>query len=142
MQIPLPEIARPRTGLIRRRLPWATPSKNKSVWVAEMRGPGAKTLARLSRLRRPGGGQGIDQFVAPHGLCVDSRGDIYVGEMSWTQWPRRFPKHPCRTIRDRCKNSEEFIAAFGHPVQSKYEPWAAESTARNLSCRIASYFLR
>jgi len=39
-------------------------------------------------------GLGIDQFLAPHGLCVDSRGDIYVGEVSWTQWPQRFPKDP------------------------------------------------
>jgi DNA-binding beta-propeller fold protein YncE len=26
------------------------------------------------------------QFSAPHGLAVDSRGDIYVGEVSWTAW--------------------------------------------------------
>jgi hypothetical protein len=23
-------------------------------------------------------------FVAPHGLAVDSKGDVYVGEVSWT----------------------------------------------------------
>jgi hypothetical protein len=32
--------------------------------------------------------------MAPHGLCVDSHGDIYVGEVSWTQWPQRFPDKP------------------------------------------------
>jgi hypothetical protein len=26
------------------------------------------------------------QFSAPHGLAVDSHGDIYVGEVSWTAW--------------------------------------------------------
>jgi hypothetical protein len=26
------------------------------------------------------------QFSAPHGITVDSRGDIYVGEVSWTSW--------------------------------------------------------
>ena len=26
------------------------------------------------------------QFAAPHGLCVDRHGDIYVGEVSWTAW--------------------------------------------------------
>jgi hypothetical protein len=26
--------------------------------------------------------------LAPHGLAVDSRGDIYVGEVSWTAWPQ------------------------------------------------------
>ncbi len=25
-----------------------------------------------------------EQFIAPHGLAVDSRGDIYVGEVSWS----------------------------------------------------------
>ncbi len=24
------------------------------------------------------------RFIAPHGVCIDSRGDIYVGEVSWT----------------------------------------------------------
>ena len=27
-----------------------------------------------------------DQFSAPHGICVDSRGDVYVGEVSFTVW--------------------------------------------------------
>jgi hypothetical protein len=26
------------------------------------------------------------QFSAPHGLCVDRHGDIYIGEVSWTAW--------------------------------------------------------
>ena len=26
------------------------------------------------------------QFSAPHGICVDSRGDVYIGEVSWTAW--------------------------------------------------------
>jgi hypothetical protein len=50
-----------------------------------------KHLARLGGLCA---GLGADQFLAPHGLCVDSRGDIYVGEVSWTQWPQLFPKDP------------------------------------------------
>jgi hypothetical protein len=37
---------------------------------------------------------GPDQFLAPHGLCVDSRGDLYVGEVAWTQWPQAFPQEP------------------------------------------------
>ncbi len=32
-----------------------------------------------------------DQFVAPHGMAVDSRGDIYVGEVSYTAWPQIYP---------------------------------------------------
>jgi DNA-binding beta-propeller fold protein YncE len=29
-------------------------------------------------------GFGADQFVAPHGIAVDSRGDLYVAEVAWT----------------------------------------------------------
>jgi DNA-binding beta-propeller fold protein YncE len=39
------------------------------------------------RLGRVGGrflGEKPGEFVAPHGCCVDSRGDLYVAEVSWT----------------------------------------------------------
>ena len=52
------------------------------------------TGKRLSRLGGLRAGLGVDQFLAPHGLCVDSRGDIYVGEVSWTQWPQTVPEGP------------------------------------------------
>jgi hypothetical protein len=29
-------------------------------------------------------GEKPGQFIAPHGLAIDSQGDIYVGEVSWT----------------------------------------------------------
>lgn len=32
-----------------------------------------------------------DQFVAPHGMAVDSRGDLYVGEVSYASWSQVFP---------------------------------------------------
>ena len=32
-----------------------------------------------------------DQFVATHGMAVDLRGDIYVGEVSYTAWPQIYP---------------------------------------------------
>src|SRR5882672_5425543 len=46
-----------------------------------------KVLARL------GNGPGLEpgKFIAPHGLAIDSRGDIYVGEVSYTDFPRLFP---------------------------------------------------
>ena len=40
-----------------------------------------KVLVRLGdRLA----GEKAGQFIAPHGIAVDSHGDIYVGEVSWT----------------------------------------------------------
>ena len=50
------------------------------------------TLARLGGEAGPGLETG--KFVAPHGLAVDSRGDIYVGEVSYTEYPRLFPDQP------------------------------------------------
>jgi DNA-binding beta-propeller fold protein YncE len=32
-----------------------------------------------------------DQFVAPHGMAVDSHGDLYVGEVSYASWTQVFP---------------------------------------------------
>jgi hypothetical protein len=39
-------------------------------------------------------GTELGKFLAPHGLAVDSRGDIYVGEVSWTAWPQIYPGKP------------------------------------------------
>ena len=43
---------------------------------------------RTRTVRRPG------QFMSPHGIAVDSRGDIYVGEVSVASWPSLFPGQP------------------------------------------------
>ena len=51
-----------------------------------------KLIARLGGTDGPGLEPG--KFVAPHGLALDSRGDIYVGEVSYTEWPRLFPEIP------------------------------------------------
>ena len=48
----------------------------------------------LSRLGDPFAGQAPTSFIGPHGLAVDSRGDLYVGEVCWTLWPGLFPEQP------------------------------------------------
>ncbi len=50
-----------------------------------------KRIARIGALH-PGLEAGA--FLAPHGICVDTRGDIYVGEVSWTNWTTSFPDTP------------------------------------------------
>jgi hypothetical protein len=48
-----------------------------------------KTIARLGGEQGPG--QEPGKFLSPHGLAVDSRGDIYVGEVSYTNWRAPYP---------------------------------------------------
>jgi hypothetical protein len=48
----------------------------------------------LSRFGDMHAGTAPTAFLGPHGLTVDSRGDLYVGEVSWTQWPQFFPETP------------------------------------------------
>ena len=43
-----------------------------------------KRIARLGGEQGPGEEAG--KFLAPHGVCMDSRGDIYVGEVSYTNY--------------------------------------------------------
>lgn len=47
-----------------------------------------RALARIS-VGPPGIGPG--RMIAPHGIATDSRGDIYVGEVSYSAWPMTFP---------------------------------------------------
>jgi hypothetical protein len=49
---------------------------------------------RLARLGDRLAGLEPGQFVSPHGLAVDSRGDIYVGEVSFTNWGNRYKGQP------------------------------------------------
>ena len=43
----------------------------------------------LARLGHAHAGLAPGQFISPHGIAVDARGDIYVGEVSYTNWGRR-----------------------------------------------------
>jgi hypothetical protein len=49
-------------------------------------------ITRVEASPARGGGPG--QFISPHGLAVDSRGDIYVGEVAQTSWSRSYPNQP------------------------------------------------
>jgi DNA-binding beta-propeller fold protein YncE len=56
-----------------------------------------ETLVRLGHMKA---GEAPGQFIAPHGITVDSRGDIYVGEVSNAMWPTiGRPLDPPRELR-------------------------------------------
>ncbi len=73
----------------------------------------------VARVGGQGPGCGLNQFVAPHGMAVDSRGDIYVGEVSHAAWPEVFPGEPVptglRTMRKLVKCSvQEMKGGVAH----------------------------
>ena len=47
----------------------------------------------VARLGKPHGGMLPGQFTSPHGIAVDSRGNIFVGELTGRSWSR-FSKDP------------------------------------------------
>jgi DNA-binding beta-propeller fold protein YncE len=51
----------------------------------------------VGRFGHPQAGEGPGQFIAPHGVAVDSHGDLYVGEVSYTRLGRRL--NPPREVR-------------------------------------------
>jgi hypothetical protein len=51
-----------------------------------------KLLSRLGIV--PTAGDQPGQFLSPHGIAVDSHGDMYVGEVSSRAWPSLFPDRP------------------------------------------------
>jgi hypothetical protein len=61
-------------------------------------------LARLAL--DPAAGTAPGQFLSPHGLAVDSRGDIYVGDVAVTAWKKRFPTSP---MPDRLRSLQKLV---------------------------------
>ena len=49
-------------------------------------------ISRLGGQDGPGNVAG--KFIAPHGVALDRHGDIYVGEVSFTDWPTTHPDEP------------------------------------------------
>ena len=74
------------------------PNLGACVSIHDLEG---RRLAWLGDVR-PGEGPG--QFLAPHGVAVDSRGDIYVGEVSWSFLGRTLePPRELRSFRKLVK---------------------------------------
>lgn len=75
------------------------PNLGPRVSIYNMQGD---MLMRLGDLK--GAGQGPGQFISPHGIAVDSHGDIYVAEVSWTNTGQHLkPPRELQTIRKLVK---------------------------------------
>jgi hypothetical protein len=62
------------------------------------------TGRRLAKLGAAHPGEQLGEFTAPHGLAVDSRGDLYVGEVSWSAYGSRLqPPRLARSFRKLVK---------------------------------------
>jgi hypothetical protein len=68
-----------------------------------------KRIARLGGEHGPGLESG--KFLAPHGIALDSRGDIYIGEVGVTDWKTSFPDVTMPAIV-RCLQKLEKIRPF------------------------------
>src|SRR5436309_3069469 len=54
----------------------------------------------VGRIGGPFSGEKPGEFVAPHGCAVDSRGDLYVAEVSWTaQGSKETPPREIRSLQ-------------------------------------------
>ena len=85
-----------------------TPNLGPRVSILSNEG---KLLARITA-EPAGGTTGPAQFISPHGLAVDSRGDLYVGEVAYTAWSSVFPEQPM-PARIRTLRKFEKVAASG-----------------------------
>ena len=65
------------------------PNLGPRVTIVDGKG---KVIVRLGGENGPGLETG--KFLAPHGIALDSRGDIYLGEVGVTDWKTSFPDTP------------------------------------------------
>ena len=80
-----------------------TPNLGPRLTIVDAKG---KRIARLGGENGPGLETG--KFLAPHGIALDSKGDIYLGEVGVTNWNTSFPDTPMPAIV-RCLQKLEKI---------------------------------
>jgi DNA-binding beta-propeller fold protein YncE len=83
-----------------------TPNLGPRLTIVDSKG---KRVARLGGENGPGLEAG--KFLAPHGVALDSNGDIYVGEVGVTNWKTSFgdTPMPAEVGRARCLQKLEKI---------------------------------
>ena len=54
---------------------------------------------RLARIGHMGYGRDVGQFIAPHSICLDSKDNIYLGEVAWTNVSQNESKEAAEGVR-------------------------------------------
>lgn len=83
----------------------ATPNLGARISILDRAG---SLVSRLDRGEGPGTGPG--QFVSPHAIAFDSRGDLYVGEVVANDWGQVFPDLPRPDLLRRFQKFERIRA--------------------------------
>ena len=91
-----------------------TEGPDGNIFVGEMGPPpvqeGVRNLGNCVSILSPDGkvieklgdelpGSNPNQFVAPHGIAVDSKGSVYVAEVAWSEWYSRQDPTPVGEVR-------------------------------------------
>ena len=91
-----------------------TEGPDGNIFVGEMGPPrvqeGVRNLGNCVSILSPDGkvieklgdelpGPNPNQFVAPHGIAVDSKGSVYVAEVAWSEWYSRQDPTPIGEVR-------------------------------------------
>ena len=91
-----------------------TEGPDGNIFVGEMGPPpvqeGVRNLGNCVSILSPEGkvieklgdelpGPNPNQFVAPHGIAVDSKGSVYVAEVAWSEWYSRQDPTPIGEVR-------------------------------------------
>ena len=84
---------------LHRRRAWSghvSQSEDAKSWSATLHRRCKGKAHRAARWRARRRDQEPGKFLAPHGVALDSKGDIYVGEVGVTNWKTSFPDSRCR----------------------------------------------
>ena len=103
-----PSVSSAKPGRLAVNRKW--PNLGPRISILDNRG------AVLSRFGELGPGTGAGVFLSPHGMAVDSRGDIYVGEVVRTAWPKYYPNQP---IPPDLKCLHKYVRVSGKEASSR-----------------------
>jgi DNA-binding beta-propeller fold protein YncE len=91
-----------------------TPNLGPRVSIITLDG---KLLARIGTT--PAAGTGPGQFTSPHGIAINSKGDIYIGEVGRTAWPSLFPGESWPEDQTCLKKYERIRAVASLPTAAR-----------------------